>query len=286
MVISLRLKRPAVVGMNRNNKVKLNGTLVSMNDIPFVRYAFEKYDDEEIEFIKQNMQRFVGPVHFIELSATMAGIVDACSKISQLENTVKFLYVNIDEAVMQTNTLEHLYDILDNIVATGIRFDRLMLRDPNNYMIPIQVSKFRSQLSNYARKLGAPANDIGICGSALSFRRGDTDGGACLTAVWARQLMTDYLPDSEINRGLPVASHECMDCCGCVKYFTVTEDIPAPLDPVHGFGARAEAVDPDASGGSEDASVSNDDDPNNNADANKSKKKAPAKPKGIPVFNL
>jgi hypothetical protein len=64
---------------------------------------------------------------------------------------------------------------------------------------------------------------MGICSSPLSF-----DDMACLTAVKAREIMSRYSTTTDV--ALPSANHQSMNCCGCIRYVTVTEDIPAPSD--------------------------------------------------------
>jgi hypothetical protein len=77
---------------------------------------------------------------------------------------------------------------------------------------------------------------FGVCSSPLSFSE-----LACLTAVKARELMSVYSTIADV--ALPSANHQCMNCCGCIRYLTVTADTEAPADAKPFGGHKKEKVD-------------------------------------------
>lgn len=263
MVVSIVLTGRYNIGVNGNNKIKVNDKLIEMKDIPFIRYRFNEYTEEDIEFIKKNKEKFNGPIHLIEISLNdkTRNVLDM---VNSMEDVPKFIYVPInDEDIamgIKDNTLELLKGISDYF------FDRVMIKDNTSMLYPLAADKIKFKIEE-ALNGAIPARDIGICGSPLSFRNNTTEGQACLTAVWARKIMAEYSSTPDIV--VPSASHECMTCCGCIQYFVVDHDLPAPLS------SKEKAA-------SKDNKETKDKEPKDKKPAIKNSKKHT----GIPVFRL
>ncbi|MBR1455424.1 MAG: hypothetical protein IJ593_12405 [Lachnospiraceae bacterium] len=266
MIASLRLLGKYNVGVNSLNKVKVDGHLLLLKEIPFVRYNFGNYDDSDIEFIKQNMQKFKSSTHLIEinLDENTPALLD---KLNEVNNLAKFIYVPIDNIDIANGLSPDKIKNLEAIV--DYEFDRVMLKDNAQMLYEVAADRLKATVEKTLDGV-VRYRDIGICGSPLSFKTGDADGQACLTAVWARKIMAAYATDSEIET--PTASHECMKCGGCVRYFTVESDIPAPLT----------AEDRAAKSAEKKAKASENSD---NTDKTKKEVK-PQKPKGISLIDF
>lgn len=223
MIASIVFKGMHNVGINGNQKIKVDGHLLSLADIPFVRYRFENYGETELEFIKNNKAKFNGPVHLAEvtLSANSCTVLDA---MDDIDNLAKFLYVPIDDADIANGLKPETVELLGAV--KDCFFDRVMIKDNSSMIYALAADRLKIEIE---KALGDTfkASDIGVCGSPLSFRNSDVEGQACLTALWARKLMAEYAESADIV--VPSASHECMTCCGCIQYLVVESDIPAPL---------------------------------------------------------
>lgn len=235
MVASIVLTGKYTIGINGNNKIKVKDKLLATSDIPFIRYRFDSYGEDELEFIKANKKRFTEPVHLAEviLGDNTKTELDALDNIEQL---AKFLYVPISDADVATGLSDETVARLENI--TECYYDRIMLKDNTSMLYPLAAEKLKLDIKNIT---GFRPGDMGICGSPLSFRNGDEVGQACLTAVWARKIMADYSDNDAIV--VPSASHENMSCCGCIQYFVVDTDLPAPLSSKEKSAAKKEKVE-------------------------------------------
>ena len=223
MIASIVYKDTYTVGINGNNKIKVDGHLLALSDIPFVRYRFSEWGEKQFEFVKMNMERFKGPVHMAEvtLGDNTKEILD---KMDDFDNLVKFIYVPIDNTDVSVGLKESTIEQLKNLGDAF--YDRIMLKDNSSMIYALAADRIKIEVE---KAIGGEfkASDIGVCGSPLSFRNSDAEGQACLTALWARKIMAEYASSPDIV--IPTASHECMQCCGCIQYLTIESDLPAPL---------------------------------------------------------
>ena len=224
MIASVVIKGKHSIGVNSNNKIKVDGQLLALNEVPFMRYRFESYGDEELEYIKKSMDKFKSPVHLIEITLdnNTASLLDKMSEDEVFEGLAKFLYVNIDDNCIANGLSDETRQQLESI--KDFYLDRIMLKDKSSGLYPLAVERLRIEITNI---VDFEARDIGICGSSMSFRCGDEPGQACLTAVWARQIQAIYANSDDCVT--PTSSHEKMTCCGCIQYLVVDQDCPAPL---------------------------------------------------------
>lgn len=234
MITSIVLTDKYNVGVNSNNKIKLDGHLLSLTDIPFVRYRFSKYTDEELSFIKLNKEKFKGPIHLAEvmLDENSASVLTAMDSI---EGLAKFLYVTVTDFDIANGLNENAVSILSNL--GDAYYDRIVIKDKTSMMYPLAAAKLMTEIEKLT---GFKSYDIGMCGSTLSFRTGDEEGKACLTAVWARRIMAEYADTADIV--IPTAGHECMNCCGCIQYITVSSNVEAPIVKSKGATAKEPTI--------------------------------------------
>lgn len=253
MITNIKLKGMYNVGVDETNHIDVNGTSVLLKDIPFVRYDFEKYDAEEVEFIKKTMEKFNMSTHLIQIYISDRVLTDLDNTAELHSKVAKYLYINVENRHLADNALDTETLNIATQACTACRFDRVMLVDKTTSMDMASAKKIIKLTS---KTLGVSESKIGICSSPLCM----SDNLACLTAVTARELAAIYATSKDVTT--PSANHQDMNCCGCMRFFTVTQDIPAP------------AGKPKKTKSSSDK------------DAKPKAEKAPSKPKVQKVFSL
>lgn len=210
------------IGMNSSSKIKVNKILLSAKtDIPFIRYRFKSYGDQEYNYIKAMKTKFDKSVHLAEIDLN-EDTLDTLEKLyDNIENIVKYIYIDLTDANVAMEKLDDSQlELLESLADMDIEIDRIMFRDKTTSLNLVSYKKIINPIMDI---LDLDEDYFGICSSPLSF--GDY---ACLTAVKARELMSMY--SDSIDVPIPTANHQCMNCCGCIRYMVVDQDIPAPLD--------------------------------------------------------
>jgi hypothetical protein len=213
MVTSILLRKAYKIGVNSKGNIKLGDETVSIKDIPFVRYRFDSYTDEDIRYINEMHDKLTYSTHMIEVDA-----LKNKGDISSIrEDSVIFLYIGIDDTNVNNESIGQ-----ENIEAigkyTGYNIERVMIKDKSSSLDYMTLSKMIGEVSKIT---GIKKDKIGICGSPLSFN----EDMMCLSATRAREIMTKYNGNTEV--ALPTAKHQCMECCGCIKYIEIEQDILA-----------------------------------------------------------
>ena len=221
MIVSAVLEGRYNIGV-ANDTVKLNESKVKLEDIPFVRYRFSNYGEEDLEYIKKSMSKFKFSTHVAEVTLH-DGCVAELSKLSEtFENLAIFLYIPVDDVDVSNNDIKSEYkDILASITEEGIFYDRIMIKDMSTTLFTVSANKIKGVI----RKItGDSLDKIGICCSPLS----RYDGQCCLTALRARELAAQY---NENAVAVPSSKSECKnECnCGCIAYKVIKADMPAPI---------------------------------------------------------
>lgn len=225
MISSLILTGRYNVGANSSNRIMIGGEVTPLTDVPFIRYRFRDFGDENIEFLKSNMSRLKGPCHLAEYDiSTMPK--EQLEALNAIDGLAIYAYIDIDDADLANGITAEKVEKLKAI--SEMYFDRLIIRDKSSMLYPLAADRLSFELSDI---LGGAvkASDIGICCSPLTPRTPNSESKACLSAVWARRLMADYTDNVDV--ATPTANHECCsDGCCCIRAFTVTCDIPAPAN--------------------------------------------------------
>lgn len=199
------------VDENKTKDVK-----VSIKDVPFVRYRFNSYSNEEIEYIKSMKEKFKYSSHMAEITIG-EDTSDVIRKLDEIDNIIKFVYVPVNDEHVLNGLDEKTLELIGR--ASEEFYDRIMLKDCSTTLHSVAASRIKKQIIEVDEVDINDTDEIGICSSPLSF-----DGkNACLTAVKARELSAEYAENDEV--ALPSANHECMSCCGCIRYFVIDKDI-------------------------------------------------------------
>lgn len=244
MVTSLVLKGTYKIGLNAARKIKLNtGTadepkdvLVAIDkDVPFIRYRYDNYGDAEITYIKSMMETFKNSVHLIEinLDANTLNVINLLKSAELYDKVAKYIYINIDDSnVSVKNISDENISYLEQIKEN--KFDRIMIRDKSTTLDSVAANTI---IKNMAKIIDSKdiQHDFGICSSPLSFGE-----SACLTAVKARELMSMYNIPSDMS--IPSANHQCMNCCGCIRYYEINADMEAPADSSSNTRSKKEST--------------------------------------------
>lgn len=247
MVTSIVLTGRHNIGISQSGKIKTpDGVLVDIKDIPFVRYRFNEYVEEDLQFIADNMKKFPC-VHLIELNVNENGLW-MLEQVNLAElNIAKMLYMSVGDTEVANGFSDEALDTLEEMCDHD--FDKVNLKDNSTTLYPSAVDKLKAEVSDITN---IPVNEIGVCGGPCCF----INGNACLTAVKARELLAAY-SDDEDSCVVPSANHEgnldkldnavdCVNKCGCIRYHVFTSDMEAPASKSSGKKASVKVENTDA----------------------------------------
>lgn len=222
MITSLKLKGKHNVGMNTSGCINVDDTKVALKEIPFVRYDFEQYGVEECEYIKKSMEKFNLSTHLIQYKAYNGRLPEDLQATMEIKDKVaKYLYFTLNQEEMQMGKVSDSQVGVAMMVKQSVAFDRYMIIDNTRDMSLVVAKQI---IKSLAKQLGVRETSIGICNSPLCMN----DNLACLTAVTAREIAAIYSTNDIV--ATPSANHQCMNCCGCMRFYEITSDIEAPAD--------------------------------------------------------
>ena len=210
MITNILINGRHELNVNEKGRIKVGSKILEIDrDIPMVRYRFEDYLDEDIEYIRNCIAKLSKPVHMIEVKLNEK-THDIVSKAKELGNIAVSIRINIDNDDVNNVNIKFI-DILKHIEA-----DRYVLVDNSDNLDMVHFNKLAEYLRNEA---GIKREHIGICNSPLAF-----DDLSCLPAVKAREIMAKY--SETVDVALPTAGHQTEDgCCGCIRHLVVDRDL-------------------------------------------------------------
>lgn len=219
MIISLVLKDRYSIKTDNTGKFLLGNKKVSVKEVPFIRYRFDDFKESDIEYIKNMMAKFKYSTHLAEVVVKDGFDKQLLMLNYNFENLAVFLYLPVYDSHVESCVLsEHDIELLEKLDGLMV-YDRIILKDCSNSLHLVSANKLKHEISEVT---GFNELEMGICNSPLSF-----GNDACLTALRARALASVYAQNDDC--ALPSANHECMNCCGCIKYYTVESDLAAPV---------------------------------------------------------
>jgi hypothetical protein len=218
MISSIVLTDMHNVGINNKNKFQVDTNLMDIKDVPFVRYRFNSFGTKEINYIKLMQAKFPMSIHMVEV---MLG-EDTGDVLNNIDDSldgsvVAYVYIPVTDNEVDNGLSQEIINNLNKI--KGCSYDRLMLKDKSKTLNYVVANSLRSAASKITDD---DEQEIGICSSPLSF-----NNDACLTAVRARELAAAYAKVENVP--IPSANHQCMNCCGCIKYMVIDKDLPMPI---------------------------------------------------------
>lgn len=219
MLNSLVLDKMYNIGVAAD-KFMLNGEKTSIKDVCFVRYRFDEYNEEQLDYIEKMQNKFEYSTHMAEVTLSDRAAKDINDIAQRFENVAIYLYVPVTDAELEADEFDTWKQVLLTSEELNMTYvERVMLKDKTTYMHLIHANKFKKKLAELA---AVEIHGIGICGSPLSV---GTD--ACLHAIQARDLIAFYGNPEKCK--IPSANHQCMQGCGCIHYTEITGDSAAPL---------------------------------------------------------
>lgn len=220
MITSIVVTDCYSIGMNSSGKIKVNDNVLSVEkDIPFIRYRFDAYDDAKLDYISKMMEQFKYSTHLAEIKMDDNTKDVVAHLADRFTNVAKYIYIDVTDEDVERGMIQPKYtEQLKELASIGI--DRVMFKDKSTSLNTVYA---KSIIKSAKNATGINEDDFGICGSPLSF--GEM---CCLTAVKARELMSLYSTVADV--ALPSANHQCMNCCGCIRYMVVSDNLLAPAD--------------------------------------------------------
>lgn len=228
MVTSIVLTGMHKIGISSAGKIKTpDGVLVELKNIPFVRYRFSQYGEEEFTFILENKKNF-SCVHLVELKLDK-DTLSTIDRLNELDDMIgKIVYVDITDEDVTNGINDETIVLLEELQGADI--DRLSLRDKSTTLFPLALSIMKKQVKQAS---GIKEDQIGVCGGPCCF----SDGNACLTAVKAREILARYSEEADVV--VPSSNHEgsldntdnielCTNKCGCIRYHIFNKSMDAP----------------------------------------------------------
>lgn len=217
MISSLVLTGMFDIGIDKNEKYSLNGERTAIKDVPFIRYRFSEYGEEQIAYIKKMQGKFHYSTHMAEVMLSEKAQEQLKVLADTFDNIAVYLYVPITDEMVTAGIDENTEELLETIKNEA--YDRIMIRDNTETLHLVSANMLKRQVAEVTAYAQA---DIGICNSPLSY-----GNEACLSALTARNLTAMYSASEEC--AIPSSNHECMNTCGCIRYVLVESDIPTPI---------------------------------------------------------
>lgn len=217
MISNLVLTGRYKIGLDKNDKFIMDDSKLSTKDVPFIRYRFSEYTQDDVEYIKSMKKTFKHSTHLLEFILSDKTKTELNFMLGSIEDIATYIYVPITDEEVLRGLSELQLGLLSNIKNEV--YDRIMIKDNSKTLHLVSANKIKKQISEAT---GFKETDIGICSSPLSF-----SGEACLTAIRARELTALYSSSEEC--AIPSANHECMNTCGCIRHKVVTSDIIVPI---------------------------------------------------------
>lgn len=228
MITGIALTGMYKIGISASNKIKTpDGVIVDLEKIPFVRYRFQKYGEEELKFIVENKKRFPC-AHIVEIVLD-ENTFDTINAIEDMDDMIaKIIYVDITDKEVTDGLSDETIELLEQLPEYN--FDRLSIRDKSDTLFQLALDRLKRQVKEAT---DIREKDIGVCGGPCCFM----DGNACLTALRAREIVSMY--SNQENDAVSSANHEgklenvddldyCVNKCGCVRYHIFNKDTEAP----------------------------------------------------------
>ena len=164
MVASLKLKGLYNVKVNESNQIMVNGNILSLKEIPFIRYDLGTYTDEAVQYIKDTMTKFSKSTHLIQYNVD-ENLLNYLEKTDEFSGkTAKYIYFTITQEDMLNGKLNDSDIQIATEAITKYNIDRIMIIDKT---INMDMANAKKIITDTSKKLGVKISNIGICSSPL-----------------------------------------------------------------------------------------------------------------------
>ena len=142
MITNIKLFGMYNIGVNDSNNIDVRGTAVSIKDIPFVRYKFDNYGVDEINYIKKSMEKFATSTHMLEftLNDTIETSLESAQEI--LSKVAKYIYIEITQEDVNANTMNQFVLTRLAEICRLCAFDRIMMVDKTDNLDMVTLRRF------------------------------------------------------------------------------------------------------------------------------------------------
>lgn len=226
MIKSLVITGLYNISLDANNRVEIDDKKVSIKDIPYVRYKFDKYGDEEVEYIRKSIEKFPYSVHIADIQL-VNNAQETCDRLNEIFNSnengdmniILFVVINVYGDTVENGCFsDDAVGMIGDIDKDSVH--RFIIKDCDQAIVDkSRADKLIKALMSVSH---ANVSDIAICGSILSGDKGYSKG--CLPASVVRDLQTFKSEDIEVPL-VPEGHQNCGGCCGCTRYAIVDSDI-------------------------------------------------------------
>ena len=202
-----------------NEQIYVDGKKLALKDIPYIRYRFENYGEEEVNYIKECIQKFKYSVHIADITVK-DGCAQTCDALDETFNNedinlFMFAIIKLTPGMTSGEISENLRDNLEQLSKREIT--KYVLKDDMFNSVVCRVDEYDAVRRLLMKITGLKSDKFSLCGSPFE------PGNGCLTASTVRQLQTYKEADIEIP--LVPEGHENSGSCGCTRYEVVSCDL-------------------------------------------------------------
>lgn len=219
MITNILFKNEYNIDIAERAKIEIGDITTSIKEIPIVRFRPQEINENTIDYIKTLRDKFSLSVILVELNIEYDNTYELLRVLNNDEyiNIAIYLRVDIDNEDIDNDCklINHKADKLRKCISLN-NYERIMMVDKASDMYYMNFRKIKDNIMDIS---GAKEENIGICGSPLSFGE-----DCCLTAIKAREILANYGENGR-DGVIPSAKHENMNVCGCIRHVEVKGDL-------------------------------------------------------------
>ena len=202
-----------------NEQIYVDGKKLALKDIPYIRYRFENYGDEEIAYIKECMEKFKYSVHIADLAVKdgCATTFDALEETFNSEDVNLFVFaiLKLSPGMVNGEISEDLRENLEQLSEREVT--KYILKDDMFNSVVCRIDEYDAVRRLLVKITKQKLDKFSLCGSPFE------PGNGCLNASTVRELQTYKAADIELP--LVPEGHENCGSCGCTRYEVVSCDL-------------------------------------------------------------
>lgn len=190
-------------------------------EIPVVRYRFNHYGINELNYIKNSLKKFDYSVHIAEVKLD-ADSVNEIKLLSSLKEVAIFVYVDLyKENIINKSFSESQRNLLNPLKDSVLdKVERFMLKDVDNVLHMLVARPLLKTIASY---LGVKDDKLGYCSCAFS-----SHGLCCLTAERARDIAARYSNNEHFaiaTNAVEGKNIEYQKGCNCIRHILINHDM-------------------------------------------------------------